>query len=147
MAGGAGMSFWHEWRGHFDGTVVMRVRNLIRFGGFRVDLHKFESADMEGCFHGHPARALRIVLRGGYIEELYGQAGRRRICAPGFIGFVLPETIHRVDHLLNGPSWSLWIRWPKTAEIVLRGAGWERERCSHEARSAQALRSNAGGAG
>ncbi|WP_421792780.1 hypothetical protein [Hyphobacterium sp.] len=127
------MTFWHEWRGHFDGTVVMWIRNLFRFSGWRVDLHKFVAADMEGCFHSHPARAFRIVLRGGYIEELYGKRGLEelRVCGPGFFGFVYPETVHRIDHLLNGPSWSLWIRWPKTHEVKLLGDGWAREETRH----------------
>lgn len=114
--------FWHEWRGTLDGIPTMYIRRLIAHNGFRLDLHAFVGVDNKECFHTHPARAIRFVLWGGYIEELEG--GTLRIWPPFRAGFVEPSLSHRVAGLLFGRSFSLWLRWPKSAEVELRGTGW-----------------------
>lgn len=63
------MNFWHEWRGSVDGRPSMLIRRLLSLGRWRLDLHKFIRADDENCFHTHPAKAFRLILWGGYIEE------------------------------------------------------------------------------
>lgn len=116
---------WDEWRGRLDNVPVMWIRQLARWRGFRVDLHKFVGPDLPGCFHTHPAKAWRLVLWGGYVEEL--ENGAKVPWRPGAAGFVQPALSHRIDTLLNGRcSYSLWIRWPKSAEVELRGPGWAR---------------------
>lgn len=88
-----------------------------------IDLHKMVGKDGEGQFHSHPAWALRIVLFGGYIEEL--QDGRHKVWGPGMIGIVSPDKVHRIAGLINGKfSFSLWIRGKKKKDAKMIGKGW-----------------------
>ncbi len=114
---------WDKWRGSLSGDVVMRVKHLLHCRGFKLDLHKMVRADAAECFHTHPAKSLRMILWGGYIDQQEdGSYGWRE---SGYIGLVRPETSHRVAMILNGRcSYSLWLRWPKTHAIELRGDGW-----------------------
>lgn len=115
---------WNEWRGDLEGRVVMRVKHLLRCRGRRVDLHKFIDADAPGCFHTHPAPAIRVILWGGYVEEL--EDGTCRTWKPGMVGAVRPDLSHRVARLLDARgSYSLWIRGRKSHEVELRGSGWD----------------------
>lgn len=114
---------WDEWRGSMDGRPTLWVRHLICGRGRHVDLHKMVAVDDSLCFHTHPALAFRLVLWGGYIEEM--EDGERRTWFPGRFGLVRPSCSHRVAKLLNGRvSYSLWVRFRKTAKVELRGAGW-----------------------
>jgi hypothetical protein len=111
---------WDEWRGSIDGRPSLLIKKLARAFGCVAQLHCFVRADDEACFHTHPAFALRIVLRGGYVEQVGdGSLITRR---PGYVGIVPPEFEHRIHGLLNGrDSWSLWLRGPKVAKINVRG--------------------------
>lgn len=112
---------WDEWRGSIDGRPSMLVKKLIDWRGRRVDLHKFIRPDDPGCQHTHSAAAIRIVLWGGYVEEL--RDGSLRTLRPGHIGIVRPELCHRIALLLNGRcSYSLWLRGRKTAKAEIVGA-------------------------
>ena len=111
-----------EWRGDLAGRPVMFVKRLLEWRGYRVDLHLFVDGDAPECFHTHPAWAIRWVLAGGYVEEVEGRGYRRR--GPGYLGIVKPSLSHRIEMLLTGASWSLWIRFPKVADVRLRGEGW-----------------------
>ena len=121
---------WDEWRGSLDGRPVFYSRKLFEIFGVRFSIHKMVGPDDWGCFHTHPAKAIRIVLWGGYDEEIqkiYETCETRRTerCGPGTIGMVRPEHCHRITRLLNGKnSFSLWIRFKKTAQVHLRGEGW-----------------------
>jgi hypothetical protein len=118
---------WHEWRGSLDGRPTMLIFHLARWGDWRLDLHKFIGADDPECFHTHPATAWRLVLAGGYVEQL--ASGREVAWRPLRAGKVSPELSHRVVRLLNGRwSYSLWLRGPKTHPVALEGAGWARQR-------------------
>ena len=86
---------WNEWRGSMDGRPTLWIKRLVKLFGCRVDLHKMIGADDEECFHTHPAYAIRIILRGGYIEELAG--GDIKFWYPGMIGLVKPTFCHRID--------------------------------------------------
>jgi len=117
--------FWDEWRGSFDGRPSMLIKRLFEFAGRRVDLHKFVRADDEGCFHTHPATAIRIVLWGGYVEQInHGDhmPFTYRTLRPGSVSVVKPDLCHRIDQLRNGRcSYSLWLRGKKTAQVEIRG--------------------------
>lgn len=131
---------WDEWRGSIDGkTKVLFIKRLIciplwrnKMGrmNFRVDLHKMAAADEPECYHSHPSWALRWILWGGYVEEIYAQD--RAIprfyfdfWKPWDFGFVAPDFIHRIDRLLNGKSsYSLWFRGPVIQDVRLLGEGW-----------------------
>jgi len=115
---------WTEWRGDFHGNVTMQIAVLLRTkGGRRADLHRMVAPDAPGCFHTHPARAVRIVLWAGYVEEL--EDGSMRHWRPGMVGVVHPQLSHRIASLPRGRSYSLWIRGRKTHQTQLRGPGWE----------------------
>lgn len=120
-------AFWDEWRGDLLGNPVMLIKRLFRKGDFRVDLHCFIRADKEGCFHTHPRWAFRLVLWGGYTEEL--ESGKKRFWFPGKGGFVSPSYCHRIHSLSFYASFSLWIRFPtKLHKVELRGPGWDLQR-------------------
>jgi hypothetical protein len=115
---------WDEWRGSFDGRPSMLIKRLLDWRGYRIDLHKFIRADDEGCLHTHPATAIRVVLWGGYVEEIDHRDGRvsYRKLRPGTVGIVRPELCHRIHALLNGRcSYSLWLRGQKRAQIEIIG--------------------------
>jgi hypothetical protein len=114
---------WDRTIGNFDGTDVLRIKNFFKLNGIQIRLHQMLRADGVQKFHTHPSKAIRIVLWGGYVEEL--ESGDKVTCRPGFIGWVRPAHSHRVDSLLNGKvSYSLWLRWPDTHKVKLRGSGW-----------------------
>ena len=116
---------WHEWRGSLDGRPTMLTRTLLRAFGCRLVLHKFVGTDDPGCFHTHPAYAVRIILRGAYIEQL--EDGTYRLWQTGDVGIVRPTLPHRIDQASASPQpLTLWLRGPKVAETQLRGDGWAR---------------------
>jgi hypothetical protein len=111
---------WSEWRGSFDGRPSLLIKKCLKAFGCVVQVHKFVRADDPGCFHTHPAYAVRIILAGGYVEELGD--GTLIEWKPGRLGIVAPELEHRIHALRNGrSSWSLWLRGPKRAKINVRG--------------------------
>lgn len=113
-----------------DGRKTLWVKHLYCKKGFHIDLHKFVGVDDEGCFHSHPAWAVRLVLWGGYVEELSN--GRRKIWFPGMLGLVRPKLSHRIVGLRNGRvSYSLWVRFRKCAKIELSGSGWVNQKQTH----------------
>lgn len=121
----AGITY-DEWRGSLDGRPTLWIKRLLTCAGRVIDLHKMTGADDPGCFHTHPAYAVRIILRGGYVEELEG--GRHRTWFPGMIGLVTPSCSHRIVGLRNGKfSFSLWLRFRKRAKVELRGDGWQKQ--------------------
>jgi len=123
---------WDESRGSLDGRPVMFIKRLAKFSGCRVDLHKIVAPDDYDCYHSHPAWAIRIILAGGYIEEIYdesthdaGRFGDFRARLPGRASVIRPSLVHRVHRLLAGASYSLWLRGPVVAKVELRGKGWQ----------------------
>jgi hypothetical protein len=125
--------WWHEWRGQAEPTMWIHhiypkrfVRNTEgrRTGKLFIDVHKFAAKDDPDCFHTHPAYAIRIILWGGYVEEL--EDGRHRTWFPGMVGVITPAYSHRIAGLRNGrSSYSLWIRFRELGPVRLRGAGWK----------------------
>lgn len=123
---------YDEWRGSLDGRPTLWVKRFLSWRGWRVDLHKMVGADDADCFHTHPATAFRLVLWGGYVEEI--EDGRWRFWFPGRFGIVRPALCHRIAGLRNGrASFSLWIRAPKSAAVELRGDGWKQQDETHRA--------------
>ncbi|KZL18352.1 hypothetical protein [Pseudovibrio sp. Ad37] len=111
---------YHEARGSSEEVPTLMIKRLGSLFGCKVQLHKFIREDNAECFHTHLAWAIRIVLRGGYIEELGN--GELREWKPGNVGLVRPELEHRIHALRNGLfSYSLWLRGPKVRSIKLRG--------------------------
>lgn len=126
------MIAWDEWRGSMDGRPTLWVKRLIGWRPIKFDLHKMVAKDDPDCFHTHPAYAIRVILRGGYVEELEG--GAHRVWLPGMIGLVKPTCSHRICGLRNGRvSYSLWIRFWKCAPVQLRGDGWQHQQQTYRA--------------
>ena len=69
-----------------------------------------------------PSYSIRIILWGGYTEEL--EDGTLRTWIAGDIGLIRPALSHRVHTLLNGDSYSLFLRGPRIRPVYLRGKGW-----------------------
>jgi len=147
---------WDEWRGSLDGRPVMYIKRLFWFPigydfkrrkilAVRMDLHKMVRADDPGCFHTHPANAIRIILKGGYTEErlwIEGATGcpdvgytgcrfpscsclkYRKYFFAGNMGIVHTNYCHRIAGLWEDVSYSLWIRGPIIADVQLIGDGW-----------------------
>lgn len=106
------------------GKPTFWYATLWEWKGRKIDIHFMSGKDKPECFHTHPAYAIRVILWGGYIEELEG--GRHQAWYPGMIGLVKPSCSHRIAGLRNGrASYSIWIRFKKRAEIELRGIGWD----------------------
>lgn len=121
---------WDEWRGSMDGRPTLWVKHLFCAAGRHIDLHKMTAKDDPDCFHTHPAVAFRLVLWGGYVEEMESRV--HRLWFPGRFGIVRPDCSHRIAGLRNGHlSVSLWIRFRKTAKVKLRGPGWIQQKQTH----------------
>lgn len=119
------VTWWSEWRGSLDGRPTMWITYLLKRPSLQISLHKFVAPDDAECFHSHPATAIRCILWGGYTEELFsGRVVRWRV---GHIGLVRPWLCHRIAELHGSASYSLWIRFRKTHEVGLYGAGWVRQ--------------------
>lgn len=101
---------------------VLKIKNLVQWRGRVIRIHKIMKADARGQFHSHPARAIRIVLWGGYVEEM--EDGRMKRWRMGGVGVVSPHFVHRIHQLPNGVSYSLWLRGKERFPTYLRGPGW-----------------------
>ena len=76
---------WIDGNGQF---AHIWVKHLLCGGGGHIDVHKIIAIDDPRLFHTHPAYAIRLILWGGYYEELEG--GARKIWRPGMVGVVQP---------------------------------------------------------
>lgn len=125
-------SFWDEWQYNRDNNKpVFFIKHLINLFGCRIDVHKMVSPDNLECYHSHPAHAIRIILWGGYTEEIVsknhvgGHKNKYEAFWPFKFGWVTPDFTHRIEGILNGKSsYSLWIRFRKVKPINLVGRGW-----------------------
>lgn len=99
------------------------IRNILTIGAWKLDWHVIVAPDALEAFHSHPGTAWRLILWGGYVEELFGEHRRLVRWMPLKFGRVLPSLTHRVAHVY-GRSYSLWLRGPKTHETLLVGSGW-----------------------
>jgi len=106
-----------------DGMPVLFIKVLWRGWGRSISIHKIVYPDVWGQFHTHPANAIRLILWGGYVEEMYD--GDMRYWRPGMFGRIRPEDTHRINRLIHPrPSYSLWLRGKVTHDIYLKGSGW-----------------------
>ena len=122
---------WDSWRGNPNGEryrvefedATMLIKKLFHIGDWKVKLHAMVGSDSEGCYHTHEAWSFRLVLWGGYIEEM--EDGKLRTWFPLRFGLISPKLSHRVARPIFKKSYSLWIRSPKKYEVELRGSGWK----------------------
>lgn len=132
---------WTRTIGNEDGgPPVFFIKSFLNLFGYHIDLHKFVKEDKPGCFHTHPAYAIRIILEGGYLEQEYVsgdadglQTTRFHLWLPGSIGIVRPSFAHRIEELVNGKySYSLWLRGRVAEKIILKGWGWNPDQINQE---------------
>ena len=117
-----------DWRGSHGGEASIFFKTLFTVFGLSFDYHIIVKADKEFCYHSHPGTALRIILWGGYVEEMY-ETSRAVSWWPGCVGIVDANYVHRI-HKLRVPgrrSYSLWIRGRDTTRTKLYGSGWKRK--------------------
>lgn len=122
---------WDEWRGDLKGNPTFFSKHLFTLFNWRFSIHKFVQADAPNCFHSHPAIAYRFILWGWYWEQLAFEFDDYGNCIGSYFykfrkwkfGKVYPDTIHRIEKV-KVPTYTLWIRGPKTHEILLKGKGW-----------------------
>lgn len=118
---------WTSWAGTSKGRVTMWDKNLFDRWGLRVAIHKFVNPDADTCFHTHPANAIRIILWGGYREEVKQPCYESshilitKSWRMGNIGLVRPADKHRIHEVFTVPTYTLWLRGRKTAEITIEG--------------------------
>lgn len=123
------MKFWHEWQGSSEGEITMLIRHIFSFMGYKLDLHKFIAADQATCFHTHPANAIRLIIWGGYTEQIQHDSQyfpnayfyTKKQWIVGDIGLIKPGLCHRIDTIRRKVSYSLWFRFPKTHDIKIFG--------------------------
>ena len=119
--------FWDEYFSAREGLYTLLVKRLVNVCGRRIDLHKMLHKDNVECLHSHPANSVRIILIGGYVEEVRRPDHSRfmQTWYPGMMGIVRPNFVHRIHALNNGShSYSLWLRGRVTHPIYAIGSGW-----------------------
>lgn len=120
---------WDGWRGSGEKAVLI-YKHVMKWGDWQIDLHKIVDADEYQCYHSHPAWAYRIILWGWYDEVVLEEdrpgtwtiRGIKR-WSMGMRGWVSPDYVHNI-YKVKAPTYTLWIRGPKTHEIKLIGKGW-----------------------
>lgn len=126
---------WDRWVSSVKGgdvsTAVLWIKHLLHWErlGWRVDLHKMTRPDEVNKFHTHPAFAWRIILAGGYVEEVVDPISGdlyMQKWLPGNVGLIEPQFCHRIAFLYDGPSYSLWLRGRCTHDIFV-GEFWQGE--------------------
>lgn len=74
-----------------------------------VRIHHIMRPDLDRHLHDHPWNARTIILYGGYIEEC--EDGTMRARTPGDTGRLLYGQYHRIDEILPGGAWTMFITW------------------------------------
>lgn len=106
---------------------VLYSKTLLNLFFIKFSLHKIVRADDVDCFHSHPAHAIRFVLRGGYIEEVYreNKCSTNRVWKKWNVGWVKPNFTHRIESLfIKIDCYTLWISLREKHKIKLIGKGW-----------------------
>lgn len=83
--------------------------------GLSVKLHEIVRNDEDRCEHDHPWWFVRVILCGGYVEQIAGRLYFRRPWrpwAPWRVYLCRPSFRHRITFLPAGSSWSLLLCGP-----------------------------------
>lgn len=92
-----------------NADYLLRWSLWLPFGA-SLKLHKIVRPDDDRCEHDHPWWFVRIVLKGGYVEEVEGKTFTRR---PGSVTWCGRGFRHRITTLRAAASWSLVLCGPK----------------------------------
>ena len=124
---------WDGWRGNSNGEInnitidkaTMLIKNVFKCSRFGVNVHLFVGSDGENCFHSHQSLNFRLILWGGYIEEL--ENGRKKVWLPLMFGFVPHNYSHRVCKVIGKKCCTLWIKGRVVKhKVMLTGTGWNK---------------------
>ena len=113
------------WRGTDEKNPTFEYKTILENKFICVKLHRIFAPDREDCFHSHPYPSTRVVLKGGYVEEMPDRT--RRILTVGYQDLLQPNFAHRLDALAEDESVSLWItyKYPNQKHVThLIGKGW-----------------------
>jgi hypothetical protein len=91
----------------------------IELFGYKIKLHQILMPDDDRCQHDHPYWMFRVILWGGYVEEIDcpGLCRCNLELKPGHMSFCPATYTHRITKLRNGhSSWSFVIAGPETRE-------------------------------
>lgn len=92
-------------------------------GGWTSMLHKWVGVDQDEPFHTHQAAiGARLVLAGGYVEEVRRRSGRVELVEwrAGQFGLITGGYSHRLVQLIDGlPAVTLFVRGPTTRPVEL----------------------------
>ena len=122
------MKFSHRTIKDIAGENVYMRRWGIELFGYKIKIHQILRPDDDRCEHDHPYWMFRIILWGGYSEEVGcdGFCHKIKVCRPGHISFCPATYRHRISKLHNGhSSWSFVIAGPETREWgFFTKSGW-----------------------
>jgi hypothetical protein len=99
---------------HRGETILFRRWYLTpRRWPWVVLVHHFLSPDVDPDPHDHPWPFWSLVLKGGYLEEVYAAGGagarlvRQVVARPGTARYRSADHVHKVARLLTGSCWTL----------------------------------------
>lgn len=97
---------WHLW-----------LPKWMRDRKFQLVLHRWYRSDSDRALHDHSGDNISILLTGRYREWLSHswEPKKARVRLPFIPYFRKGERPHRIE-LLDGPMWTLWLRWPPRRE-------------------------------
>ena len=72
-----------------------------------IYVHKIYRPDYTRCIHNHPWSFFTFILKGGYREFINGE---EHVRSPGYLGWRPHVASHRITELLDGPAWTLIVR-------------------------------------
>ena len=115
---------------NLDQTQEYLVRYSLRLPfGWSVKVHQILLSDGDRCRHSHPWIMIRVILKGGYTEEVgpgkFVELKPWRPWYPFRMYYAGWNFQHRIHKLTNGPNWSLVLMGPKKREwgFFVKG-GW-----------------------
>jgi len=98
-----------------EGNLYLRRLHLISTPLFGIKLHWFKGPDPDRHLHDHPWSFISFVLKGGYIERVFGKTNRIRFFS--IKRATDSHTIRSVESgtltlVFNGPKvrkWGFWV--------------------------------------
>jgi hypothetical protein len=100
-------------------TYLVRL-SISLIWDYSLKVHHILRPDSDRCEHDHPWAMWRVILWGGYVEQIHGELYPRkpwRPWAPWRVYYSGPEFRHRITEFLNGKdSWSLVLCGPAQRE-------------------------------
>lgn len=100
-----------------DGKLHFRRWSLLGTRWFDVYLHCIYRSDEDNDPHDHPWNFASLILKGGYVERLWGSKGWEEdiVRGPGSFAYRTTAMFHKIT-LLGGPTWTLVVSGKRTHE-------------------------------